>query len=230
LSYSPERAQEFARRPPQLSDSVASYIRDLIMSGQVRSGEFLRVERISKDMDVSMTPVREALAALRREGFVEQEPRRGFVVAPLTTRDICDLFDQQGDIAAELAVRAVGKLGQNQMQRLGEIQDALEDALANGVVDEVDRLNFEFHRIINKASGSTKLEWILSMLVRYAPRRFFSNVPGWESSIMEHRQIISALRRGDREQVRVTVKEHVTRSGELLVKHLQAKESLDLET
>jgi DNA-binding GntR family transcriptional regulator len=229
LSYSPERAQEFSRRQPQLSDSVASYIRDLIMSGEVRSGEFLRVDRISKDMGVSMTPVREALAALRREGFVDQEPRRGFVVAPLTARDVRDLFNQQADIAAELAARAVEALDQSQVSQLSDLQDALEDAAARGMVDDVERLNFEFHRIINTSSGSAKLEWILSMLVRYAPRRFFANIPGWwEASVLEHRQIISALRRRDAEQVRAAVRSHIVHAGTLLVEHLEEKESLDL--
>lgn len=228
MSYSPERAREYAQRAPQLSDSVASYIRDLIMSGEVRGGEFLRVDRISKDMGVSMTPVREALAALRREGFVDQEPRRGFVVATLTARDVRDIFNQQAEIAGELGVRAVEALDQSQVHRLSDLQDALEDAAARGNVDEVERINFEFHRILNTASGSRKLEWILGMLVRYAPRRFFANIPGWwEASVVEHRQIISALRRRDPEQTRAAIKAHIVHAGSLLVEHLEMKESIE---
>lgn len=221
MSISSEDASEFLPRAPQLSDSVASYIRDLIMSGAVRSGDFLRVERISKDIGVSMTPVREALAALRREGFVDQEPRRGFVVAPLRACDVVDIFNQQAEVAGELAARAVEFLDRDQIRRLAELQDALEDAAARGQFEEVESTNFQFHRIINTASGSTKLEWLLSMLMRYAPRRFFANIPGWwEASVLEHRQIVSALRRGDTEEVRAAMKAHIVHAGTLLADHL----------
>lgn len=66
-------------RRRQLSDEVADYVRELIMSGQVRHGEFLRLERVADDLGISVTPVREALLSLRGEGFVTLEPRRGFM-------------------------------------------------------------------------------------------------------------------------------------------------------
>jgi DNA-binding GntR family transcriptional regulator len=55
---------------------------------------------------VSNTPVREGLLALRSEGFVRLVPRRGFIVAPLTRRDIRDLFWPQAQLGGELAARA----------------------------------------------------------------------------------------------------------------------------
>jgi DNA-binding GntR family transcriptional regulator len=139
-----------------------------------------------------------------------------------------DIFNQQAEIAGELAARAVEALDQSQIRHLGNLQDSLEDAAARGMVDEVERLNFEFHRIINTASGSTKLQWLLSMLVRYAPRRFFANIPGWwEASVLEHRQIVGALRRRDAETVRETVKAHIVHAGSLLVEHLTDKDGLE---
>ena len=50
---------------PQLSDDVAAYVRDLIVSGQVRAGEFLRLESLADQLGTSVTPVREALLSLR---------------------------------------------------------------------------------------------------------------------------------------------------------------------
>ena len=90
-------------RRRQLSDEVAAPVRDLIMSGQVGHGEFLRLERIAADLGISVTPVREALLSLRGEGFVTLEPRRGFMPAPLTRQDVQDLFEAQAYFAGELA-------------------------------------------------------------------------------------------------------------------------------
>jgi DNA-binding GntR family transcriptional regulator len=221
LSYS-SRAVEFAPpRGPQLSSNVASYIRDLIMSGEVQGGEFLRVDRIAQDMQVSVTPVREALAALRGEGFVAQEPHRGFVVLPLSAQDVEDLFHQQARIAGELAARAIAAVDETMIAGLERLQDELEAAAAANMVDEVERLNFQFHRIINTSSGPTKLVWVLSLLVRYAPRRFFANIPGWaQASVAEHRLIIDQLRRRDEAQVRQSMEAHIVHAGSLLAEHL----------
>ena len=67
----------------QLSQEVATYVRELIISGRVRKGNFLRIESISKAMDISSTPVREGLLLLQLEGFVKLSPRRGFMVVGL---------------------------------------------------------------------------------------------------------------------------------------------------
>src|SRR5581483_6398970 len=90
---------------PQLSDEVAARIRQAIMSGKVRQGEYLRLERLAAEFGISVTPVREALKSLRSEGFVVLEPRRGFVVARLSQQDVKDLFWAQAVVAAELTSR-----------------------------------------------------------------------------------------------------------------------------
>jgi DNA-binding GntR family transcriptional regulator len=68
-------------RRTQLPEEVASYVRELIISGAVSPGEYLRMEPIAEAVGVSNTPVREGLLALAGEGFVRLVPRRGFVVA-----------------------------------------------------------------------------------------------------------------------------------------------------
>jgi DNA-binding GntR family transcriptional regulator len=60
----------------QLPEEVAAYVREQIMSGAVREGDFLRMERIAEAMGVSNTPVREGLLTLSNQGFVRQIPRR----------------------------------------------------------------------------------------------------------------------------------------------------------
>ena len=54
---------------------MAGYVRELIMSGNLRPGEFIRQERIADELELSATPVREGLLSLRGEGFVELKPR-----------------------------------------------------------------------------------------------------------------------------------------------------------
>lgn len=212
------------RRRPQLPDEVSSYIRDLIMAGQVRAGEYLRLERIATELDVSVTPVREALLALRGEGFVQLEARRGFVVAPLTRTDVEDLFRVQAHIAGELTARAARRIDAATVDRLAALQDRLEDAASRSLSDEVEELNHAFHRTINRSAESAKLAWMLGTVVRYAPRRFYASISGWQkASVGEHRTIIAALRGGAADTARDTMYHHITHAGELLVDHLAAR-------
>src|SRR3954471_2774177 len=82
--------QRTARRQ-QLPEEVAAYVRELILSGEVRPGDFLRLEPIAEAVGVSNTPVREGLLALRSEGFVKLVPRRGFMVETFTAEDVYDI-------------------------------------------------------------------------------------------------------------------------------------------
>lgn len=112
-----------------LSDEVAAHVRAQIMSGSLQPGEFVRLEKVADDLGVSATPVREGLHALRGEGFLGFEPRRGFVVAPLSPDDIEDLFLVQADIAGELAARAAIAATPEVVDELRRLQAMLDGDL-----------------------------------------------------------------------------------------------------
>ena len=115
------RATSELRRRPQLSEDVANHVRNLIMSGSVRPGEFVRLDETAADLGVSVTPVREALVALRGEGMVELVPHRGYLVSPLSRQDIEDIFWLQGQIAVKLALRAMDSITADQLAELTEL-------------------------------------------------------------------------------------------------------------
>ncbi|MFA1551226.1 GntR family transcriptional regulator [Actinomadura chokoriensis] len=211
-------------RRRQLSDEVAAHVRDLIMSGQVRHGEFLRLERIAEDLGISVTPVREALLSLRGEGFVTLEPRRGFMPAPLARQDVQDLFEAQAYFAGELAARAAGKLTEPELDSLARTQTLLEEAFEAGDSAGVERANHQFHRLINLCAGAPKLAWLLQTAVRYAPRRFYASIDGWtRASVDDHHLVLAALRAGDAGAARQAMRAHIRHAGTLLAVHLEAQ-------
>lgn len=204
-----------------LSEEVASYVRALIMSGELREGDFVRLDRIAAEMDISVTPVREGLLLLRGEGFVVLEPRRGFMVAPLSPDDVADLFFVQASIAGELAARAAKVVSDADVEHLDTVQQAISAAVGRGDSDQVVRLNHQLHRSVNRAAMSPKLTWFLSLAVRYVPSRFFASIEGWEeASAHDHAALISALRARDSAAARSAMEEHIRHAGELLVSHL----------
>lgn len=210
-----------SRRRPQLSDEVASYVRELILSGRLAAGEYLRLDRLAADLGMSSTPVREGLLLLRGEGFLQLEPRRGFVVVPLTEGDISDMYAVQADVAGELAARAATRLSDADLDSLRKLQSLLEDAARQDRPDDVERLNHAVHRTINRAAASPKLSWFLSVVVRYTPRRFFATITGWpEASLHDHGRILAALAERDADAAREAMRAHILHAGALLTRHL----------
>lgn len=216
-------------RHPQLSEKVASRVREAIMVGEIRSG-FLRTERLAEELGVSPTPVREALMLLQAEGAVEWQPRRGFRVNPLTYEDVADLYDVQAYIAGELAARAATILPPSEIDRLDGVQEALEKAAHAEDAELVDRLNHEIHRTINRASGSARMANLLRQTVRYVPLGFFARIDGWSgASANDHGDILRALHKGSASRARIAMAEHIHHIGSLLLDHLKTHEVFSVD-
>lgn len=191
------------------------------MSGELREGEFVRLDRVAIDMGISVTPVREGLLSLRGEGFVALEPRRGFVVATLSPEDVADLFYVQATLAGELAARATRRLTDAELKAMATIQSELAAAVCAGDSDSVVHLNHQLHRSVNLAARSPKLAWFLNLSVRYVPTRFFASIEGWEDASMhDHTALIDALVARDTDAARHAMEEHIRHAGELLSAHL----------
>jgi DNA-binding GntR family transcriptional regulator len=131
---------------PQLSDEVATHLREAIMSGSLQPGQFVRLDAVAAELGVSVTPVREALLALRGEDMVELEPRRGFVVSPLSRQDVEDMFRLQADLAAQLVARATDLISDEQLRHVALVAEELAAAQGH---QELSALEYEFHRLIN---------------------------------------------------------------------------------
>ncbi|MFC4000091.1 GntR family transcriptional regulator [Prauserella oleivorans] len=215
------RARE---RKRSLPDEVAGYVRELIMSGQLRFPEFVRLERIADELDISVTPVREGLLTLRAEGLLQLEPRRGFMVAPLSGDDIRDLFWVQAQLEGELVARATPRLTDADLARLDEIQRGLASALAENRVEEIESLNYEFHHLLAKAGRSPKLTWFLGQAVKHTPSRYYETIGGWvQASVDDHYPILEALHARDAEAAREAMRAHIFNAGELLGRHIDRR-------
>ena len=137
------------QRRQQLSDEAADYLRDSIIAGELPLGTFVRAESIAESLDISITPVREALLILRGEGFLRLEPRRGFVVAELSSNDVRDVFWVQSILAGELAARSARRISPEHIAQLRAIQDDINDGLKSEDANRVDVANYEFLSLIH---------------------------------------------------------------------------------
>jgi DNA-binding GntR family transcriptional regulator len=211
-------------RRQQLPDEVATYVRELIISGKVRPGQFLRMDRIAEAIGVSNTPVREGLLALSSEGFVSQVPRRGFVVSPFTPQDIRDLFWAQATLAGELAARAAKKITPEQLARAEDIMARYEVASETNDGQGIADLGHAFHREINLAADSLRLANLLSTVVKQLPQRFYATIEGAvEATRKEHPILLEALRKKDARKARSLMEQHISHGADRLIESLEQR-------
>lgn len=167
-------------RRTQLPDEVAADLRDRILTGQIRPGEFIRLDEVAAELGCSVTPVREALVTLRGEGLVKSSPHRGFIVDELKRSDIVDIFWMQSQLSARLAVHAAANPDlPDCLADLTAIVDEFEGALAAGDGRRIMDSEYRFHRAIHLAADSKKLAWFLVAAARYTPYSLYSEDREW---------------------------------------------------
>jgi DNA-binding GntR family transcriptional regulator len=213
-------APDFAARP-QLAEDVARFVRRRIFDGTYAAGQYIRLDQLAVELGVSVTPVREALFVLSAEGLISQQPRRGFVVVPVTGRDLTDVSNVQAYIGGELAARAAVSINGDQLRELEKVQTELEDAYASDDDVTAVRLNHEFHKAINVAADSPKLAQLMSQITRYAPESVFPTIAGWPAkSIAHHRRVLAALEAHDENEARAAMSDHLAEGAAPLIDHL----------
>ena len=208
----------------QLGDVAAAYLRDQITSGNLPAGAPVRPETVADELGISTTPAREALQALRAEGFLDLAPRRGFTVAKLDGNDIRDMFLVQAMVAGELAARAAQNISAENVASLDAIHANLVAAAERGDLTALEELNHQFHRDINLAAKSPRLANVIRLVSRYAPRRFYATIAGWpETTVHDHTLVLDAIRRGDADTARREMSAHVHHAAEQLASHIDAR-------
>ncbi|OBK76471.1 GntR family transcriptional regulator [Mycobacterium sp. 1274761.0] len=185
-----------------MSDEVAGHLRAAIMSGTLLPGTFIRLDETAAALGVSITPVREALRTLRGEGMVLLEPHRGHVVAPLSRRDVDDIFWLQATIAKELAATAAERITEEEIAELGRLTDELAATVSAGEAEAIAAAEFRFHRCLNRTTGRIKLAWFLVHVARYMPPLIYASDPDWGvEAVVNHRELVAALKRRDVDEV-----------------------------
>lgn len=206
-----------------MNTAAAEWVRAQILSRAWAPGTLLRPEEVGQALGISTTPAREALQALRAEGFIGSQQGKGFIVKELTGRDIRDIFTAHAFLAGELAARACARAVEAEIGELEALHFELMAAARRGRTEEVEERNHQFHRHINRLADSPKLQQIIGIVSHYVPRSFYSQVPGWpEASANDHAALIEAFKAGHAEQARAAMAEHISHAGELLAQHFEA--------
>lgn len=198
-------------------EAAYRYIRNAIISGDLRSGETLQEARLAERIGLSRTPVREALSRLSNEGLVVLERYRRGQVASFSSADVAEIFRLRAKIEAHGARRAATRISAADIAHLemieAEMERVFDDLGWHKHLARFDQLNNDFHATIARAADSPRLEKILASSLELPASIFnFYSEPVEERTRRTHRQhheIMDALKAGNEDWAEAAMGAHL---------------------
>jgi DNA-binding GntR family transcriptional regulator len=190
------------QRPPALVEDIQQHLRQSIFSGRYPPGTRLRQEQLAEELNVSRTPLREALRVLQNEGILTSSPGRSVVVASASLDDslaACQFREVVEGLAARLNADAPDL---SLKPRLDAILEQQREVAGSSTWDKSAFMqrDADFHVAILEATGNKYLRSQVP-LVRMATQVFGPllgfDQPDAERSILEHQRISEAIFEGD---------------------------------
>lgn len=205
-----------------IADQVFEQLERDILSGKYPRGELLSELRLSTEMGVSRTPVREAIRRLEQEKIVE-ECGRGVMVLGISREDMLDMYDiriRLDGFAASLAARNMSDDELREMKEVVELQEFYaareEDKYSTKLYD----LDSRFHELLYNGSGSRMIAEVLSSVHRKMAKYRMSSLSRQRRaamSIEEHKEIYEALASRDADKAERVAQRHAMNARQSMI-------------
>ena len=203
---------------------VAGILRDRIVKGEIAAGDRLVERQLSRELDVSRTPIREALKLLEAEGLIEISLHRGAVVSEYRPEDAFKLFDVIAVLESLAAERLCEKMTSDVLQELEDLHDTMVDHYRAGRKNEYFDYNTVIHDLIVQKAGNPVLATTHERLMIRARRgRFIAimNPVRLAQAVSEHEALMHMFRTGDARHAATVWEQHLRHTGETVAKALQ---------
>lgn len=205
-----------------LADQVFDHLENDILSGKYQRGKILTESKLSAELGVSRTPIREALRRLEQEHIIE-ESGKGSVVIGINEKDLEDIFMIRKSLECQVAALAAKNRTEEQLKQLREALEFQEFYLNKKDPDQIKLMDSRFHETLYKLSGSTAFYDTLVPLhkkIQKYRRASVTNSSRAEASVAEHRKIYEAIEAKNTALAAKYASEHV----ENAYKHIMRKD------
>ena len=190
---------------------VRDTLRVAILSGQMPGGTRLVQAEIAASLDVSTTPVREALIQLASEGLIQFDAHRGAVVHEIDLDELREIYEIRSALEQIAVRRAAANIDDELLDRATELVEVMENT--GEPADWVQR-NWDFHTVVGQGAGSKRLASVIKTVqnsssmyvahsVKLVPERM-------REANVEHRNLLDALRNRDGDLAADIMREHLT--------------------
>ncbi|MDP4108580.1 MAG: GntR family transcriptional regulator [Bacillota bacterium] len=196
-----------------LTMQVFNILQNDILNGELEPGESLVENRISDELGVSRTPVREAISKLELEGLVESVPNKGSIVVGIKDKDIRDIYTIRMYIEGLAANWSAANITEDQLSQLRNIVELQEFYVGRSDYAQIWQLDTRFHKIIYDSCNSTILKNTLTdfhHFIQKARELSIKKSGRAEMSVKEHYKILEALEQHDSKLAEALISEHIS--------------------
>lgn len=195
-----------------LHQQVATRLRQMLVEGAIAPGAKLNERELCELLQVSRTPLREAIKMLAAEGLVELLPHRGAIAVSLDEQAVRDTFELMAGLEAMSGELAAQRITDDELAELRAMHYEMLAAYTRRDLSNYYRLNAQVHRAINAAAKNPVLSATYDRInARLQALRFRSNQDGakWKAAMREHEQMIEALAARDPAAMRKVLASHL---------------------
>jgi DNA-binding GntR family transcriptional regulator len=196
----------------RIVDAVQASLRGAILKGALRAGEPLSVPELARRLNVSRSPVREAVLGLVAQGLAVEQPRRGVVVATVARSDLLAIHEIRVFLEAGAARLCAQRADASAFTALREILREQDAAVKAGDAAGYFATNAALHRAIAGAAGNDRLAGILNVLedqMRIALREVAANRAHMREGLAEHRAVVEAIAARDAVAAEQRMRHHI---------------------
>jgi DNA-binding GntR family transcriptional regulator len=203
-------------------DIVVESLREAVLTGELGAGSRLIQEELAERYQTSSTPVREALRQLQAEGILEHNPYRGVQVAEVKLDEVREIYMIRAVMESFVTRMAVPFLTTPHLEHLRDVQVRMQAQIHDGALDQLRKLNYEFHFTIYEAANLPASLKIIKTLWTQFPWNTLYDLPGRaQRSIEEHNRIIEAVENQDVKLAGQRAQEHIEYAAAALADYLR---------
>lgn len=207
-----------------LGHKIFCLLRDKILNEDYVAGQKLNEVALSKELNISRTPIREALKQLELEGLVESIPNKGVYVLGFSPRDIDDMLEIRMVLEGLSIQLAIERISQAELEKLKEIYDLMEFYARKNDQDKFTEINIDFHEAIYRGTHSQYFEQLLSDINYYihvTSRHSIRQSGRLMEAAQEHKEIYDAIVARDKQLAKEKIQKHIGKT-QLLVRNYYA--------
>jgi DNA-binding GntR family transcriptional regulator len=198
-----------------------------ILTGELAPGDVVSERELAARYEMSKTPIREAVTQICREGLLQRLPGRGYMVSPITIKEIQDLFDLRLILEVAAVEKVIDKASPvlfSKLKAMAEISYVLDDPESHILFLEANR---KFHLALAEGCGNMRIVRIMETLLNEMDRLFHLGLRLRDSSeemTREHCELVAALENGDIETARKSTIEQIQTSKQRVLEAIMTGE------
>jgi DNA-binding GntR family transcriptional regulator len=208
-----------------LHEQVAHRLRQMLVENRIVPGAKLNERELSEVLNVSRTPLREAIKMLAAEGLVELLPNRGAIALELNQADVFNTFEVMAGLEALSGELAAQRITDAELSEIKALHFDMLAAHTRRDLPAYYRVNAAIHSAINAAAKNPVLTSTYKQVnARLQALRFRSNQDEekWKAAVKEHEQMINALTARDAAALRSVLVAHLNNKRDVVLGQIQA--------